>query len=99
MPKSKQTAKATRSNLAIMPERTPDIERQLAKARLRAIVHVADGHATASDLAIQTGVSQAHISNVLTGRRNLTPAIADKLNAAIDSHERAHSRPFGGKAA
>jgi transcriptional regulator with XRE-family HTH domain len=98
MTKSKQTAN---TRLVAVPQQTPapHLERQLAQTRLRTIVHVADGHATASDLAAKTGVSQAHMSNVLTGRRNMSPALADRLNEVIDSHERAHAHPFGGKAA
>ncbi len=98
MPPSKQTPK-----LELIPKvaeaASLQLARQIAQARLRAIVHVAEGHSTASSLARATGVSQSHMTNVLTGRRNLTPDLADKLNATIDLQQRRTAPRFGGKAA
>ena len=42
-----------------------------------------NGEFTERELARRAGLSQPHVHNALSGKRSMTPAVADKLLAAV----------------
>lgn len=55
----------------------------LGRFRLEILARMANGEFTERGLAHLAGLSQPQIHNVLAGHRTLTPAVADRLLAAL----------------